>query len=166
MNRISPQPHQSPHDPQIDATLRLITRTEPRPGLPGRVLAHLQSAEATVVQPKWQFPFVPRVAMGWMAATAVSAAVLYGTIEHGKRIGFRPSVQIVPSQGAIGPASAVHKPSAPVTAVPTLHGRPGRQATKHGRATVPMQTRKPNGIGVPRSPMVPSPQDDNSPDQQ
>jgi hypothetical protein len=165
MSHQSPTHNPTPHDAEIDRALRLITHASPRPGLEGRILAHLKTAEPARRAGRWRFLFLPRMAFNALGAVAVASAVLYGTIEHGKHPGYRPAVQMAPAGGPMGAAEGQHVPTSPVQAPPTLHGRPGRPAARHGRASVPLQARKPSGVGVPKSPMVPSQQPADAPDQ-
>lgn len=177
MKPLSPQPGNTPRPQnpsatpenaqtrEIDAALRLLA-PQPRTGLPLRVLAHLQAADMSAqlsAHAGHRSVFLPRFASATLAAAAV-AGILTGSIVHGRHVTYRPAVHIGTPGTVLSPAARPVQPSAPVQTMPTLHGRPGRH-TRHGRAEVPLQTRKPNGIGTPRSPMVPTPQpeDPNQP---
>jgi hypothetical protein len=160
------------HDGRIDAALAHFAHAAPPPGLESRVTARLAAADRLGVRSQSlrydgsvRFLVLRRLSVGAMA-TAAGVAIVFGTVEHSRRI--LPPVTAgrpVPS-GRVSTAGAVHIPTHAIPQSAQINPKAPRTAP-HGRAVVsPNHGRHAPGAAVPRSPYPPEAQPTSSSDQQ
>jgi hypothetical protein len=163
-NRIS-----SSHENRIDAALAQLARATPPSGLESRVAARLAAADRSGAQSfrsngNVRFFVIQRLSIGAMA-TAAGVAIVFGTVEHSRRI--LPPVATKPAQsGGASTAGDVHVPTHAIPQSAVINPAAPRTAP-HGRAVIsPNHGRHAPGAAVPRSPYPPESQPASASDQQ
>jgi hypothetical protein len=161
----------SSHESRIDAALAQLAHATPPSGLESRVAARLAAADRSSARSQSfrsngnvRFFVIQRLSIGAMA-TAAGVAIVFGTVEHSRRI--LPPVASKPAQsGGANTAGDVHVPTHAIPQSAVINPAAPRTAP-HGRAVIsPNHGRHAPGAAVPRSPYPPESQPASSSDQQ
>lgn len=155
MNTPSSYPQSLRSKEKIDRTLRALGSVQPRAGIEGRIAARL--AQASLVKPSpiagWS-----RLIMASAAGVVACAVIVGGTVSHSRHLlPNQPGIPI-PAETRSGLGAAGTTTVAPKPIVAPAHGRArSMRNTQHQAATghddVSSDAPKPQGIGVPKSPV-------------